>query len=464
MLIKGVRLIDPGSGTDGIRDILIEEGRITRITIPDETVSCAAADTAISGCGAVSGSQGDIREYEQIIDARGLTAAPGLVDPHVHMRDPGQTHKEDLTTGAMAAAGGGYTSVILMGNTIPSVDTEEVLTDILSRGRKTPVNIYSCANVTKGMKGLELTDFQRLKEAGAVLLSDDGKPLVSAGLMRSACNEAARLGMIISLHEEDPVFITDNGIDPGIASQLGLTGSPGQAEISMVKRDIAIARETGAELTIQHISTAETVELIRMARREGLKIHGEATPHHFTLTKESVLTYGSLAKMNPPLRSTEDRKAVIEGIADGTIEMIATDHAPHSLEEKRASVFENGWYRHMQEDAGYAGRVREALRSAPSGITGLESSLGLAVRELVHKEHIPLMKVLECMTSAPADIYGLDAGHIREGAPADLILFDEDEEWTFDHSFSRSWNTPFLGQRLPAKIHMVICGGRICTL
>jgi dihydroorotase len=289
------------------------------------------------------------------------------------------------------------------------------------------------------MAGKELVDMDALIGAGAVLFTDDGKPITDAELMERACVEAVRRGKVISLHEENPEFIEDNGINAGaIAEKLGLKGSPRQAEISMVERDIEIAERTGAQIVVQHISAAESVDLIRKAKKRGVKVFAEATPHHFTLTEDAVIKYGSLAKMNPPLRLESDRMAIIEGLKDGTIATIATDHAPHAREEKK-----------------------KELRLAPSGITGLETSLALGIRELVKPGYLTLMELLERMTLWPSMIYGIDAGYIKDGGKADLVIFNPDEEWDFVGSVSKSSNTPFLGQRLPGKIYDTICGGKI---
>jgi dihydroorotase len=373
------------------------------------------------------------------IDATGCVVAPGLVDGHVHFRDPGFTYKEDIESGARAAARGGFTSVIMMGNTNPHMDNVNTIKDVLDRGGKTGIKIYACGNVTMGMSGKELTPMEELVEAGAVLFTDDGKPLMDENLMEKACEEAVRLEKVISLHEEDPAVITDNGINAGeVAETMGLKGSPREAEISMVKRDIDIAKKTGATIVVQHISAAESVELIRQARREWVKVFAEATPHHFTLTQDAVKTHGTLAKMNPPLRLESDRLAIIEGLKDGTIDMIATDHAPHSKEEKD-----------------------KPFREAPSGITGLETSLALVIRELVMPGHLSLMELLAAMTCNPAALYGIDAGAIRIGGSADLVVFNPDEEWTFDQSLSKSTNTPFLGEKFPGKIYDTICRGKV---
>lgn len=295
ILIRNCRMIDPASGTDGLRDILTDGSRIARI----------------GAAGSIAVPDGDVR----VIEADGLAAAPGLVDTHVHFRDPGAEYKEDIFTGAKAAAAGGFTSVVLMANTTPHVDNEETLSYVTEKGKKTGIHVYTCANVTMDMAGDELTDMETLAKAGAVGFTDDGKPLLDAGLARKAMQEAARLHMPISFHEENPAFIVNNGINAGAVSQkLGLGGSDRQAEIDMVRRDLSIALETGADIVIQHISAKEAVELVRQARRKSPRIHAEATPHHFTLTEEAVLEYGTLAKMNPPLRTKEDREAIIQGL------------------------------------------------------------------------------------------------------------------------------------------------------
>ncbi len=423
LIIKGGLLIDPDSKLQALRDIVIEGEKITHICEPNS----ALVEKELENEGA------------NVIDAAGKVVAPGLVDGHVHFRDPGFTYKEDIETGAEAAKAGGFTSVIMMGNTEPHMDNVETVRDVLMRGSKTGINIYTCGNVTMGMMGKELVDMDELIKAGSVLFTDDGKPITDENLMERACVEASKRNKILSLHEEDPKYITDNGINAGdVAKELGITGSPRQAEISMVERDIKIAERTGAKIVVQHISASESVELIRKAKKRGVKVYAEATPHHFTLTERAVLEHGTLAKMNPPLRLESDRRAIIEGLSDGTIEMIATDHAPHSKEEKE-----------------------KELTKAPSGITGLETSLALAIREIVKPGHMELMDLLGRMTIGPCRIYGLDAGYVREGAVADLVIFDPDEEWTFDKSRSRSSNTPFLGERLPGRIYDTICRGKI---
>jgi dihydroorotase len=420
LIIRNGYVMDPATGLSGERDIVINNGVVEKICTGKELEAFV-----IPGA--------------EVIDATGCIVAPGLVDAHVHFRDPGFTYKEDITTGARAAAKGGFTTVVMMGNTNPHMDNVETLFDVKKRALETGIVVHPCGNVTMDMAGKELTPMEALKMAGAVLFTDDGKPLTDESVMEKACIEAARLGMVISLHEEDPRFIKDNGINAGeVAKSLGIEGSPREAEISMVKRDIEIARRTGARIVVQHISAKESVELIRQARKEGVQVFAEATPHHFTLTEEALLKHGTLAKMNPPLRLESDRLAIIEGLKDGTISMIATDHAPHAKEEKEKS-----------------------LREAPSGITGLETSLALAIRELVQPGYMSLMEVLARMTCGIADLYGLDAGWIGEWQRADFVIFAPNEEWVFDKSVSKSSNTPFLGESLPGKIHFTICGGKV---
>lgn len=419
ILIRNCRMIDPASGTDGLRDILTDGSRILKI---GESGSIEAPD-----------------KDARIIEADGLTAAPGLVDTHVHFRDPGAEYKEDIFTGAKAAAAGGFTSVVLMANTTPHVDNEETLSYVIEKGKKTGIHVYTCANVTMDMAGDELTDMETLAKAGAVGFTDDGKPLLDAGLTRKAMQEAARLHMPISFHEENPAFIVNNGINAGAVSEkLGLSGSDRQAEIDMVRRDLSIGLETGADVVIQHISAKEAVELVRQARRKSLRIHAEATPHHFTLTEDAVLKYGTLAKMNPPLRTEEDREAIIEGLKDGTLDLIATDHAPHSAEEKQ-----------------------KEFAKAPSGIIGLETALSLGISRLTDTGRLTLSELLACMTVNPARLYHLDAGYLAEGGPADIVLFDAEEAWTPEHFCSRSQNSPFLNQTMKGRVRYTVCSGKI---
>lgn len=426
LYLKNGYLIDPISKTEGYRDLWIdgEKGIIRRIT----EVGSVKEEL-------LDGYEGEV----ETLDLKGRLVAPGLVDAHVHFRDPGFTYKEDICSGARAAARGGFTSVVLMANTKPPVDTAETLAYVLQKGKGTEIHVYSCANVTREMAGKELTDMEGLYAAGAVGFTDDGIPLMEEEVLQRALAKAAALGCPVSLHEENPRLIVNNGINAGeVAAHLGIVGSPREAEISMVSRDLQLAQGTGAELVIQHISTKEAVELVRQAKKANPHIHAEAAPHHFTLTQEAVLRCGTLAKMNPPLRLEEDRLAVIKGLQDGTIDMIATDHAPHSTEEKE-----------------------KPLTEAPSGIIGLETAFSLGIRELVQKGYLTMSELIYRMSSAPAKLYGLDAGYLAEGGPADLVVFDKDKVWTAGEYCSRSSNSPFTGEILPGVVAYTICRGRI---
>ena len=416
ILIHDGYMIDPKSGREGNYDILIDGDKIVKIAEKIEP-------------------RGKVTR----INAEGLLVAPGLVDVHVHFRDPGFTAKEDINTGAAAAAKGGVTTVVLMANTKPAVDSEETLHYILDKGAKTGIHVTTCANVTMGMQGKQLTDMKKLATAGAVGFTDDGVPLLDAELVRRAMEISAELDMPISFHEEDPKYIENNGVNRGKASEYyGIGGSAREAEIALVERDLKLAEETGACIDFQHISSKEAVELVRQAKKRCSNIHAEATPHHFTLTEDAVIKYGTLAKMNPPLREEADRQAVIRGLVDGTIDMIATDHAPHSKEEKE-----------------------KPLTEAPSGITGLETSLALGITSLVKPGHLTLMELMEKMSLNPAKLYKLDCGRLEEGAEADLVIFDENEKWVVDGFASKAANSPFLGAELTGRVRYTICGGKI---
>lgn len=415
--IKGGILVDPEKDRMYSGNLLIREGKISRI---------------------FSASEED-PEGVPVLKADGLMVAPGLADTHVHFRDPGFLYKEDINTGAAAAKKGGFTQIVLMANTNPCVDTKEILSYVLKKGEKTGIHIHSCANVSKQMKGRELTDMEELAAAGAAGFTDDGIPLLDPELVREAMVRVRRLNKPISFHEEDPKLITNNGVHAGAASRYyEIGGSPREAEYILVERDIGLAEETGAEIVIQHISTKEAVELVRQARKKGISVHAEAAPHHFTLTQQAVIEKGTLAKMNPPLREEEDRLAIIEGLADGTIELIATDHAPHSRQEKE-----------------------QAITAAPSGIIGLETALSLGIRELVEKGYLTLPRLIHRMSTAPCRLYGLDGGIFKEGAAADLVLFDPKEHWVVREFASKACNSPFLGEEMPGVVHATICGGKI---
>lgn len=416
LLIRNGYMIDPKSGREGNYDILIDGDKIAEI-----------------------GRQltGHFPQCE-VIDAEGLLVAPGLVDVHVHFREPGFTQKEDIVTGAAAAAKGGFTTVVMMANTRPVIDTAEVLRQVLDRGRKTGIHVLSCANVTVGMKGQELTPMAELAEAGAVGFTDDGIPLLDEKIVRSAMKVAAELDMPVSFHEENPKFIENNGINRGRASEyFGIGGSPREAEIDLIARDLELALETGACIHIQHISTREGVELVRQAKKRGVNVHAEATPHHFTLTEKAAIQYGTMAKMNPPLREEEDRLEIIRGLVDGTIDIIATDHAPHTAEEKAKPITE-----------------------APSGIIGLETSLALGITQLVDGGYLTMRQLLRLMSTNPASMYHLNAGYLEEGGPADVVLIDTAAEWAPERYASKASNTPFTGWDLKGRVVRTICGGK----
>lgn len=438
LILKNGYMIDPASGTEGDYDLLIDtdSGKIVKIA-PQGTL--AAEGTSEQGAQTDSGIAERTGKAIEIIDLNGQIIAPGLVDVHVHFRDPGFTYKEDIHTGAAAAAKGGFTSVVLMANTKPAVDNPETLAYVQSKGKETGIHVYTCANVTKGLQGKELTDMEALGELGAAGFTDDGIPLMDETLLRVALQRAAKCGKPVSLHEENPAFIKNNGVNAGkAAAHYGIGGSPREAEISMVERDLRIAVEEEADLSIQHISTKEAVELVRQAKKKSSHIFAEAAPHHFTLTEDAVIRYGTLAKMNPPLREEEDRMAIIEGLRDGTIDMIATDHAPHSAEEKA-----------------------KPLTEAPSGIIGLETALSLGIRELVNKGYLSMMELMEKMSSAPAKLYHLDAGYLAEGGPADMVVFDPKKEWVVKDFASKAANSPFMGETMPGVVGYTICGGKI---
>jgi dihydroorotase len=420
MIIKGARVIDPANDIDATLDIRIRDGII--------------ADVA-SGLTAL--------DSEEVLNAEGLTAAPGLVDVHSHFRDPGQTHKETLHTGALAAAAGGYTSVICMANTLPAVDNIDTLSDIIRRAHDEKIHIYQTAAVTRDRAGESLSDMEALKDAGAAGFTDDGSPIMDLSVVTSAMKEAARIDTILSFHEEDPAYVGIAGINEGAASgRLGIKGADRKAEYSMVERDLKLALDTGARIDIQHVSAKESVDLIReykMKDRKGL-IHAEATPHHFSLTEDAISDYGSLAKVNPPIRTEEDRLAIIQGLADGTLDLIATDHAPHAASEKGA-----------------------ALTEAPSGMTGLETALSLGITNLVKTDMLSLPALISLMSLNPARLYGLPAGTLSTGAPADIVLFDRDMEYTLTENIlhSRSFNTPFIGKTLTGRVMYTISDGQI---
>lgn len=419
ILIKNGRIVDPVRQFDDIADILIDGKTIVKV---GKNLEFDENDSNL-----------------RVIDASGLVAAPGLVDAHVHFRDPGFTYKEDIETGAKAAAKGGFTMVVCMANTKPAVDNLETLKYIQDKAAKTGIHILQASTITKGLQGKELVDMDAMANAGACGFTDDGIPILNEKILVEAMEKAGELDLPVSLHEEDPAFIIRPGVNQGTVSEkLGYGGASRTAEDVMVARDVILALHTGASVCIQHISSGNSVELVRTAKKLGADVHAEATPHHFTLTEDAVLEYGTLARMNPPLRTEKDRQEIIEGIKDGTIDMIVTDHAPHSMEEKA-----------------------KPLADAPSGITGLETSLSLGIKSLVQPGYISLMKLMELMSKNPAEFYRMEPASITEGAVADLVIFGENELWTVDKFASKASNSPFKGWELPGKVHFTICDGNI---
>ncbi|MGN0376600.1 MAG: dihydroorotase [Suilimivivens sp.] len=420
LYIKNGNIIDPVENRIYRGDLWIEKGIVKRIVEDKEEES-------------------EVPETATVIDAKGMLIGPGLIDTHVHFRDPGFTYKEDILTGGEAAKKGGYTGIVLMANTKPPVDNQETLRYVLEKGKQTGIRIESCVNVTKGMQGKEIVDMEGLSKAGAAGFTDDGIPLLDEELVKEAMSRAEALHKPVSFHEENPGRIANNGVNAGKASAFyGIGGSPREAEIDLIERDLKLSLQTGAAVVIQHISTKEGVELVRQAKAKGGNVHAEATPHHFTLTEEAVIEKGTLAKMNPPLRQESDRLAIIEGLQDGTIDLIATDHAPHTEEEKSKKITE-----------------------APSGIIGLETALSLGIRELVNKGYLTYPELFKRMSFNPAKLYTLTGGCLKEGQAADLVIFNPHEEWKVEKFASKSSNSPFVGEMLPGVIHYTVCGGEI---
>lgn len=417
MIIKGGRVLDPVSKRDEVLDIKIEDGKIIKIAKDIEASS----------------------DKEEVIDAREKVVVPGLIDVHVHFRDPGQTQKEDLVTGSQAAIAGGFTSVVQMANTSPKIDSKEKIIEHYKKARDLPLKVFTVSALTKNFGDLELVDMEENFKRGAVAFTDDGIPNRNSELILEAMNRAKDLDAIISFHEEDPDLIGQNGINHSeVSEKLGIYGSPNIAETSFIARDVAMAIYTGAKISIQHISTGLGVDLVKFGKEMGANIYAEVTPHHIALNDSAVLEYGSLAKMNPPLRSEEDRLRIIKGIKEGTIEIIATDHAPHTAEEKSKEI-----------------------TKAPSGIIGLETSFSICYENLVLTEEISLMKLIELMSTNPARIYGLEGGEISEGKIADLAIIDLDSEYKIDKSKSKSSNTPFKDKTLRGEVLYTISEGEL---
>ena len=419
LLIKNGRLVFPVTGTVVLQDVLVENG----------VISLMERGLDPEGC-------------DRVIDASGLMVAPGLVDMHVHLRDPGLTYKEDILTGCAAAARGGVTSMACMANTSPTVDCPEQVEYVLNRARQgCGVEVYPIAAVSKGLRGEEPTDAEALKDAGAVALSDDGNNVDNANLMRDVLIRARGLDLPVLCHCEDTTMVAGRAVNEGsVSRQLWLEGRPAIAEEIMVMRDAMLAEETGAHVHICHVSTAKSVDIIRRMKKRGVRLTCETCPQYFTLTEDEVLTQGAMARVNPPLRTRNDVAGIVAGLRDGTIDVIATDHAPHSAEEKARS-----------------------LTRAPSGMIGLETSLAIALTQLYHTRRMDLPAIIKRMSTTPADILRLPRGRMSLGAQADLVLFDPDEEWTVDPEqfASKARNTPFAGWKVKGKVKYTIVKGQV---
>jgi dihydroorotase len=427
LLILNGRLIDPASGVDAEQDVLLRHGRVAAVEMPGGFKGMKAKET---------------------IDATGMVVGPGLVDVHVHLREPGQTYKESIATGTAAAAAGGFTSVVAMPNTVPVNDSVAGLEWMLDAARGACVKLFAMPAATFGSMGEEITDFHVLREAGAVGFTDDGKPVLATPVMRQALVAAAGIRVPVSQHAEDTRLTGGCSMNAGpVAFRLGLRGMTVEAEARIVERDIQLLKDIERQdrlrphLHVQHVSTAKAMDLIRMAKAEGLHVTCEVAPHHFTLTDEAIGDYDTNAKMNPPLRNDADRMAMITGLMDGTADCIATDHAPHALFEKE-----------------------QEFERAPNGITGLETALGLALRVL-HKGHgMTVSRVIELMSAQPAGIVSLEGrGTLKVGSFADVVVFDPAAEWSFEakRSKSKSRNTPFDGAGMVGSVMATICEGRV---
>ena len=419
LIVRG-HVVDPANSLDQEMDVLLRDGRVAAVAAPG----------ALRGQGARS------------FNAKGCIVAPGFIDLHVHLREPGQPHKETIATGTAAAAAGGFTTVCTMPNTVPVNDSPAITRWMKSAERGALVNVFPIAAATVGSLGEKLTNFAALKRAGAVAVSDDGKPILDDRLMLNALRVAARLKIPVVQHAEDTRMTEGCSMNLGPTSfRLGLHGMPNAAESSVVERDIALARATKGHIHVAHLSTREALEAVRAAKKAGVRVTAEVTPHHFTLVDKNVGEYNTHFKMNPPLRSSADREALIAGILDGTIDAIATDHAPHAFHEKQVE-----------------------FERAAFGITGLETALPLAITVLHQHFQLPLLRIVALLSSNPAKIFGLTGrGTLAKGAHADVTIFDPKKKWTFDASQSRSKskNTPFDGWTFSGKVVSTIVGGNV---
>ena len=421
LLIKNGRVIDPAEKIDAPMDVLLRDGRVAEVAPP----------------GKIRGSA------SEMFNARGLIVAPGFIDIHVHLREPGQSYKESIATGTAAAAAGGFTSVCCMPNTQPIVDSTEWVTWIQNPNHGAVVNVFPIAAATKASKGAALTDFGALQRAGAVAVTDDGKPILSDGIMRETLRLAAEINLPVIQHAEDTRETEGASMNDGpTAFRLGLRGMKASAESSVVERDVQLAQQfMGARLHVAHLSTADALKAVRRGKRSKVRVTCEVTPHHFVLTDDDVRDYDANFKMNPPLRSKADVEAILAALADGTIDAIATDHAPHAMQEK-CIEFER----------------------AAFGITGLETAVGLAITRLHRGHKIPLARIVELFTAGPVRVVDLRGrGTLARGSHADVTLFDPGKCWTFDasKSLSKSHNTPFDGWQLTGKVMATIVGGNI---
>ncbi len=418
LLIKNGRLVDPVSAAVFLTDLLVENGKVALV------------------------ERGIQVQADQTIQASGLVVSPGLVDMHVHLRDPGLTYKEDILTGALAAARGGITSLACMANTSPVLDSPEQIRYVKEKASTgCGVNIYPVGAVSRGLQGEELTDFEALKQAGAVALSDDGNNIDDANLMRDALIRGRRQKLTILAHCENTTMVDGRAVNEGsVSRQLWLEGRPAIAEELVVMRDAMLAEETRGAVHICHISTAKAVDIVRRMKKKKVAVTCETCPQYFTLTEDEILVQGSQARVNPPLRTEKDVRGIIAGLRDGTIDAIATDHAPHSAEEKA-----------------------RGLTRAPSGMVGLETSLAVTLTQLYHTGKMELPEIIRRMTVNPAGILQISKGRLSLGCDADITVFDPDEEWTVDPEqfASKGRNTPFAGRKVKGKVKYTIAGGRI---
>ena len=418
LLLKNARVVDPSQRLDAVRDVLVENGCIAKVA---ERIT---------------------KEGAQVLDLSGLHVCPGFIDMHVHLREPGYEWKETIATGTRAAAAGGFTGIACMPNTVPPIDSRSVVEFVLAQARQHgTVRVYPIGCVSKGQMGEELAEMGDMAIAGARGFSDDGKPVASAGLMRRALEYARIFDLPVIDHCEEPTLVAGGVVHEGeVSTRLGLKGWPGVAEDLMVQRDVLLAQYTGGSVHIAHMSTARSAEIVRRAKREGIKVTCEVTPHHLVLEQSAVAGYDTNAKMNPPLRTEPDRAALVEALADGTVDAIATDHAPHHADEKCVE-----------------------FSLAPFGVVGLETAVSLALDRLVHEGRLPLTRLVELFTTGPARVLRLDKGTLAVGVDADLTVLDVDREFKVDpEAFrSKSANTPFGGWTLRGGPVMTIVGGRI---